>query len=228
MVCQPTVFVIDDDAAVRDSLRCLIGSAGFGVQTHRTAQDFLDTYDSSIPGCLLVDIHLPGMSGFELQDHIAREEPAPPIIVITGHGDVPSAVRALKHGAMDFIEKPFDDRVLLDRVREAIALDARNRSEHMQRCVLLNRARRLTRREREVMNLVVRGLPNKAIASRLFVSQKTVEAHRASAMRKMEAHSLPELVRFAEIVGRDGGAALPPAADRTADQQTDETCPGTP
>ena len=200
MAAEPTVFVVDDDKSVRDFLRALIESVGIRVETYSTANEFLEGYDSAKPGCLLVDVRLPGMSGIDLQQRLKAMKIMIPVILITGFGDVEMAVDAMKRGAFDFFEKPFDSQTVLNRVREAIALEVKNREEHARRAVVMERSKRLTPREREVMNMVVNGLANKAVAAQLRVSQKTVEAHRASAMHKMEASSLPELVRFAEIV----------------------------
>ena len=197
---KPTVFVVDDDEAVRNFLRALIESVGTPVETYRTAAEFLNAFDLTKPGCLVVDVRLPGMTGVDLQDRLRRMNATLPVIVITGFGEVAVAVEAMKRGAFDFFEKPFDSAAVLQRIQEAIELDARSREKQDRRTLIVERAKRLTPRERQVMNMVVSGLPNKAVAARLNVSPKTVEAHRANAMRKMEASSLPELVRLAEIV----------------------------
>ena len=200
MTVAPTVFVVDDDETVRNFMRMLIQPTGIRMEAHSTADEFLDVYDSSRPGCLVVDVRLPGMSGIELYDRLRTMKSEIPVIVITGYGDVGMAVQAMKRGAFDFFQKPFDGQTVLQRVREALKLDASRREERARRKVIVERAKRLTPREREVMGMVVSGLPNKTVAVRLQVSQKTVEAHRASAMRKMEASSLPDLVRYAEMV----------------------------
>ena len=197
---KATVFVVDDDAAVRESLQWLIGSVGLGVQVHASAQDFLDHYDPTVPGCLLLDVRLPGMSGLELQDSLLMRELSIPVIMMTGYGEIASAVRAIKHGALDYILKPFQDQVLLDRIHEAIELDARKRERERHRAELVARLKKLSPRERDVMRLVVEGRPNKSIAAEMHLSIKTIEAHRANAMRKMEADSLAHLVRMSRTI----------------------------
>ena len=229
MRSEPTVFVVDDDDDVRDSLRWLIESAGYHVETHATPQAFLAAYQSGAPGCVVVDLRMPGMSGIDLQEKLSVNQPSIPVIVITAFGDVATAVRAMKSGAVDFLEKPFNNQALVARIRDAVALDADRRSAHEGRAKVMACAARLTRREREVMDLVVRGLPNKAIAAQLHISQKTVEAHRASTMKKMEAQSLPDLVRFAEMVAESGAASTaPPQApvQKTAKPADDNRIPG--
>jgi RNA polymerase sigma factor (sigma-70 family) len=192
----PTVFVVDDDLAIRQSLHWLIASAGWPVETYASAQEFLDSYQAGRPGCLVLDVRMAGLSGLELQDRLAAQEVCLPIIIITGHGDVPMAVRALKAGALDFLEKPFPDQVLLDRIRQALEQDARARDAWARQQELRARLARLTPREREVMDLVVAGKPNKVIAAQLGVSDKTVEAHRAKLMEKMQADNVADLVRL--------------------------------
>ncbi len=199
MGSEPVVFVVDDDAAVRKSLRFLIESVGLAVRTFDSAQSFLDACAERPAGCLVLDVRMPGMSGLELQDVLAKLDIQLPIIIITGHGEVPMAVKAIQAGAMDFIEKPFSDQVLLDRIQKAIARDRLDRQERARRDEVLRLAARLTPREREVMALVVAGLPNKQIAARLGLSQKTIEVHRAHVMSKMETESLPDLVREAQL-----------------------------
>jgi len=193
---EPTVFIVDDDEAVRDSLQWLMRSVGLTVETFPSAHDFLTRYQPDRPGCLVLDIRMPGMSGLDLQEQLADEGVQIPVIFITGHGDVPIAVRALKAGAIDFIEKPFKDQALLDSVQRAIALDEEQRVEHGVQADISARLQRLTPREREVMEMVVAGKANKVIAIDLGVTQKTVEAHRAKVMEKMEARSLSELVKM--------------------------------
>lgn len=201
---EPTVFVVDDDTAVRESLQWLIGSVGLAVQTYASAQDFLDHYDPGTPGCLLLDVRLPGMSGLDLQDSLLMRQLTIPVIMMTGYGEIASAVRAMKQGALDYILKPFQDQLLLDRIHEAIELDTRNRERESRRADLLARFKRLTPREREVMGHVVAGQANKMIAAEMHLSIKTVEAHRASTMRKMEADSLADLVRMSRTVSGVG------------------------
>ena len=196
---KATVFVVDDDEAVRNSLRWLIESVGVKVETYESAQAFLRAYRPKRAGCLVVDVRMPGMSGLELQDWLVMQGINLPVIVITGHGDVPMAVRAMKTGAVDFIEKPFNDQLLLDRIQSAVEQDIQRRHDNAERTEIEARLAQLTPREREVMNMVVAGDSNKMIATTLGVSKKTVEAHRAKVMEKMEAESLAELVRMALI-----------------------------
>ncbi|MCH7885971.1 MAG: response regulator transcription factor [Planctomycetes bacterium] len=198
MESKPTVFVVDDDSAVRHSLRWLLESAGLLVETFETAQAFLQAYHPERPGCLVLDVRMPGLSGLDLQDQLQAQHITLPIIIITGHGDVPMAIRALKGGAIDFIEKPFSEQLLLDRIHQGIALDAKQRIKHAQHTVIQEKIDRLTPREREVMGFVVDGKANKQIAALLERSQKTIEIHRANFMRKMEVDSLAELVRIVQ------------------------------
>ena len=191
-----TVFIVDDDAAVRDSLGFLMESVGLKCETFASSQDFLSAYTPHQLGCLVSDIRMPGMSGLDLQRELqARHDPIP-MIFITGHGDVPMAVEAMRQGAMGFLQKPFRDQELLDQVHVALAHD---RSEHdriMARRGFEERLSTLTAREKDVMELVVQGLPNKSIATNLNVSHRTVEIHRARVMEKMGARSVAELVRM--------------------------------
>ena len=194
---MPTVFVVDDDAALRESLRWLIESVGLRVATYDSARSFLAEYDPARPGCLVLDIRMPGESGLELQEKLRERGSDIPIIVITAYAEVPMAVRAFKAGAVDFIEKPFSDQVLLDRIQQAVEKDRQGRHEMEKREKLLVRVDRLTPREREVLQLIVAGKPSKVIAADLGVSQKTIEVHRSRIMAKMEANSLASLVRIA-------------------------------
>ncbi len=200
---EPTVFVVDDDAAVRDSLRWLAQSVGLAVQTFARAEDFLNEYDPATPGCLLLDVRMPGMSGLSLQDELAVRHATLPVIILTGYGEVATAVRALKTGAVDFIEKPFSDEVLLDRVRQALLQDKHTRQARAWHAEVQERYARLTPRERAVLDLVVAGRANKVIAGDLGLSAKTVEVHRANVMRKMEAQSVAELVRLSLLLERN-------------------------
>ncbi|GAB4347076.1 MAG: response regulator transcription factor [Gammaproteobacteria bacterium] len=194
---KPVVFVVDDDEAARDSLCWLVRSVGLEVETAGSAQDFLDRLDPEQPGCLVLDIRMPGMSGLELLSKLGEMGVNLPVIIITGHGDVPMAVRALKAGATDFIEKPFNDQVILDCIQNAIQKDAEQREALVRQRMLEERYKTLTPRERDVMAGVVDGLSNKEISRELDISVKTVEAHRARIMEKMKADSLSQLVKMA-------------------------------
>jgi len=201
MSADPVVFVVDDDQAIRSSLEWLIESVGLGVETYATADEFMHSYYPGRAGCLLLDVRMPGMSGLELQEHFAKNDIHIPIIIITGHGDVHMAVRAMKAGAIDFIEKPFNDELLLQSIRNALAADKKQREVQTQRAEIAARLAHLTPREHEVMEMVTDGRSNKEIALGLGVSAKTVEAHRARVMEKMEASSLAELVRMVMAAG---------------------------
>lgn len=196
MPSDSIVFVVDDDAAVLDSLRFLIESVGLRVRTFSSADEFLAAYTPDQPGCLVLDIRMPGMSGLELQEQLAKRGYTLPVIIITAHGDVPSAVRAMHAGAVDFVSKPFNAQSLLDRVHQALAKDAQTRRDAAVRAAIAAKVALLTPREREVMDLVVSGMSNKGIAAQLQLSAKTVETHRARVMEKMEAGSVAELVRM--------------------------------
>ena len=193
---QPTVYIVDDDQATRKSLRWLIETLGVSVQTFPSGPSFLESYDPSQPGCLVLDVMMAGMSGLDVQKELKARNIEIPVIVLTGYGDVPTAVRALKNGAVEFLEKPFDGEVLLDQVRRAIEVDSRRRGECEAANVVRNRLLRLTPRERQILQLVVDGLSSKEIAGQLDVSFKTVEAHRAKIMRKMEADGVAQLVKM--------------------------------
>lgn len=203
MASEPTVFVVDDDPDLRAVLSNLIASVGLAVETFSSAQEFLDRYDPSRAGCLVLDVRMPGQSGLDLQRELARRDATLPVIIITGFAEVHLAVRALKGGAIDFIEKPFSNQVLLDRIEEAIRRDRQARQEKERRGRFAERLATLTPREREVMERVVAGKPNKVIATELGLSLKTVEGHRAHVMEKMQVDSLAELVRLA--VGAEPG-----------------------
>lgn len=202
-----TVFVVDDDEAVRESLVSLIRSAGLSVKTFDSAQQFLEqkrsnnATDVSAPSCLVLDVRMPGMSGLELQQHLAGIELELPIIFITGHGDVPTSVRAMKAGAIEFLTKPFDDQDLLKAIEQAIERDRRVRQQQAEMAELRGRYESLTPREQEVMGLVVNGLLNKQVAAELGISEVTVKIHRAQVMQKMRADSLATLVRVSEKLG---------------------------
>jgi FixJ family two-component response regulator len=193
---KPTVFIVDDDEPVRDSLKMLMRSVGLSAETFSGAAEFLEAYDPDRPGCLVLDIRMPGMSGMELQEKLNEIHAILPIIFITGHGDVPMAVKAIQYGAADFIQKPFRDQDLLDRINKAIEQDASNRAQLLETRDIEERLSNLTPREKEVLELIVDGRPNKVIAADLEVSQRTVEIHRARVMDKMRASSLAHLVRM--------------------------------
>ena len=193
---EPTVFVVDDDADLRQSLGWLLESVGLRFRSYATAEEFLGDYDPDESGCLLLDVRMPGLSGLDLQEELRRRGVPPPIIVMTGHARVPMAVRALKGGAIDFIKKPFSDQALLEHVRKAIDLDRRTRRVRMECSEFAERLTYLTPRERDVMNLVILGKPNKIIADDLGISAKTVEIHRGRVMEKLQVGSVAELVRL--------------------------------
>jgi RNA polymerase sigma factor (sigma-70 family) len=192
----PTVFIVDDDQAVRDSLQFLLESEDLRVETFESAELFLERYSIYQVGCLLLDIRMPGMSGLELQKELSKNNFALPIIIISGHGDIPVTVRAMRRGAMDFIEKPFNNDELLTRVKDALERDIDNQQKRMQNDAIRARLENLTPRERQVMKLVVKDNPNKFIASELGVTIKTIEFHRARVMEKMHADSLLHLVEM--------------------------------
>ena len=191
-----TVFVVDDDEAVRDSLRMLLKSVGLPVTLFASAQEFLAAYQADHPGCVILDIRMPGMSGLDLQRHLTLRGAIIPIVFITGHGDVPMAVDAMQHGAFDFLQKPFRDQDLIDRVQRAFDKDAASRRALAEVGRIRYHLESLTAREREVLALVTSGKANKVIAAELDVSPRTVAIHRARVMEKMEAPSLAALVRM--------------------------------
>ena len=193
---KPTVFIVDDDAAIRFAMEALMQSVNLDHEIFASADEFLDKISEQRPGCLVLDIRMPGLGGLELQEELIRRGNTLPIIFITGHGDVPMAVEAMQKGAVDFIQKPFRDQELLDRIREALATDQHRREEQQQHEEVASRLDKLTNREREVFDLVVTGKPNKVIAYELGVSQRTVEIHRARVMEKMQARSLADLVKM--------------------------------
>lgn len=193
---SPTVFVVDDDDAVRGSLRLLLKSVGLAAQPFGSAQDFLEHYSPDQPGCLVLDVRMPGMSGLELQQQLNVRGAVIPVIFITGHGDVPMAVEAMQHGAFDFLQKPFRDQDLIDRIQRALEKDRGYRQELRKREQIRERRDSLTPREQEVLELVTSGKANKVMAADLGVSQRTVEIHRARVMEKMGAASLAQLVRM--------------------------------
>jgi FixJ family two-component response regulator len=195
------VFVVDDDAPVRRALKRLIGSVGYQVELFGSAQEFLAARRPDVPSCLVLDIRLPGISGLDFQRHLAEANIRIPIIFITGHGDIPMTVRAMKAGAVEFLPKPFRDQDLLDAIHLALERDRTRRQEDAEIATLRQRLESLTPREREVLPRVVSGWLNKQIAAEIGTSETTVKVHRSQLMRKMRASSLAELVRMAERIG---------------------------
>lgn len=192
---MPTAFVVDDDEAIRTLWRWLMESNGIGVRTFANAAEFIAGYDAGAPGCLVLDLKLPGMSGLELQEYLVRSRIDIPIVIVTGHADVPTAVTALKSGAVDLIEKPFDYREVVSVVRKAFARDAENRGRRARDEHIRSRISSLTERERAVLQRVMEGKANKVIAGELDISIKTVEVHRSKVMEKMGVGSVAELVQ---------------------------------
>jgi two-component system response regulator FixJ len=205
-MADETVFVVDDDADARDSLCALLESAGVASEAHESARAFLSAYEPGRPGCLIADIRMPDMDGLELQEELNRRSAGLPVIVVTGHADVPLAVRAMKAGAVDLIEKPYDDELLLATVRRALVQAHGAREQHAAVEAAKARIASLSVRERQVLELLVAGQPNKIIAFELDISPRTVEIHRAHVMEKMEARSLSDLVRAAIAAGISGAA----------------------
>jgi len=193
---EPTVFVVDDDEPVRDAIGMLLDTVDLPHECYDSATAFLEDYATQRTGCLVLDIRMPGMSGLELQDHLQTENDPLPIIFITGHGDIPMAVEAMKKGALDFIRKPFRDQELLDRIQEALNHDAENRENHADLEAVRSRAGNLTPREKEVFERVAEGQANKVVAIDLEISERTVEIHRSQVMQKMEAKNLADLVKM--------------------------------
>jgi two-component system, LuxR family, response regulator FixJ len=212
---QPTVYIVDDDQATRKSLRWLVETLGATVQTYPSGASFLEDYDPTQTGCLVLDMMMAGMSGLDVQKALIDRKIEIPVIVLTGYGDVPTAVRALKNGAIEFLEKPFDGEVLLEQIRRALEMDGARRRERDAGEVVRQRLSRLTPRESEILALVVDGLSSKEIAAKLDVSFKTVEAHRAKIMRKMEASGVAQLVRMvvtSRTAGANSAASVPDGA----------------
>jgi FixJ family two-component response regulator len=197
----PSVFVVDDDPSVRKAIGRLMRSTGLEVSLHASAQGYLRGYDPNAPGCVVLDLKMPGSGGLALQDELIAVGGAPPIIFLTGHGDVPASVRAMKHGAVEFLSKPVDDRTLIDAVRNAFEKDRIDRINRAELAELRERLATLTARECEVLRHVVAGKANKVIAAELGTVEKTVKVHRARAIKKMKARSLAALVQIAVRVG---------------------------
>ncbi len=197
MMQEPTVFIVDDDPDMRDSLRWLMETVGLRAACFESAVEFLRDFDVGAAGCLVVDVRMPGMSGLDLLEALATRGECVPVIFITAHADVPMAIRALKSGAVEFIEKPFNRQSLLDRVQWAIREDVRRRALLADRAALEARFRRLTDKEREALELIKQGLPNKAIATHLDITPRAVEMRRSGLMKKLGARSLAELLRLA-------------------------------
>ena len=197
----PQVYVVDDDPALRDSLRCLLESVGLRALVFADTDAFLAAYQPDRPGCLLLDVHIPGRNDLNVQQRLHGHGIDVPVIIVTGHGDVAMAVTALKQGALDFIEKPFNEQLLLDCVHNALTEDVVRRRTRARRRELLRRLDTLTPREQDVLRRVVEGLSNREIAEVLSLSRKTVEVHRAKVMQKMEADTLSQLIRMAMAIG---------------------------
>ena len=197
---DPMVFVVDDDPGLRQSLARLIRSAGMEVKTFASPQELLDQGPPPSPGCLVLDVHLPGLNGLELQQELAARKINTPIIFITGQGDIPTSVKAMKSGAIDFLTKPFKASDLLAGIQEAFNKDRQFRTTQIEIDQIQDRLHSLTPREREVLNLVVTGMMNKQVAAELGVSEKTIKVHRSRVMRKMQVASIADLVRAAERV----------------------------
>ena len=192
---SPIVYIVDDDDEVRESLADLVDSVGLKAETFANAPAFLAAYSPEQVGCVVLDIRMPGMSGLDLQQELSERGSTLPIIFISGHGDIPMAVEAMRRGAVDFIEKPYRDQDLLDRINAAVEVGQKRQSDQAELAVIERRFETLTPREREVMELIVQGHANKVIAIDLGLSQRTVEVHRARVMEKMEVRSLAQLVR---------------------------------
>ena len=195
------VYIVEDDDAVRESLQLILESVGYATCCHASANAFLDAYEPELAGCLVLDIRMPGMNGMELQRKLNERNSMLPIIFVTGHGDVPMAVEAMQHGAVDFVQKPYREQELLEKIEHAIELDRESRLGLQERQAIRSRIESLTPRELDVLRLMVEGRANKVIAADLDISQRTVEIHRARVMEKLAAKSLAHLVRMVMAVG---------------------------
>ena len=198
---SPTIYIVDDDPAVRDALAFLVGSMGYGHCLCASAQELLRVLDTSRPACLVLDVRLPGMSGLELQRELAERKSSARIVFVSGHGDIPKAVRAIRLGAVDFLEKPFDDQVLLDRIGEALAASAEDLQRRAGEALVEKKLSGLTERERKVLRLVIAGKTSKTIALDLDISVKTVENHRHNIMTKADVTSVAQLIAWASAPG---------------------------
>jgi FixJ family two-component response regulator len=196
---RPTVYIVDDNQAVRDAVRWLVEQVGLSAKTFASAKDFLSSYGADLYGCIVLDVRMPGMSGIELQEQLARLSASIPVIIVTGHGDVPITVRAMKAGAFDFLQKPFNDQVLLDSIFAAVRKHEQITQRKEYESQTEERLAALTAREREILNLLRRGALSKEIAAKLNISIRTVEGHRAHIMSKMQARSIGQLF---DILGR--------------------------
>ncbi len=209
----PTIYIIDDDDGMRRALSLLLSTVGYQTESFASSDAFLQRFDPDRHGCLILDIRMPGMSGLELQQHLNKTGSMLPLIFITGHGDVPMAVQAMKEGAFEFIQKPFRDQDLLDRINHALKQDAENRAAVARRADVARRLESLTPRERQVLEMVVDGAANKVIAIDLSLSERTVEIHRAKVMEKMAARSVAHLVRL-QLSLTGASVKLPNSSDR--------------
>jgi len=198
----PTVFIVDDDPSIRESLSLLMSSAGYGVKTFTSAKEFLESErDTPGPACLVLDVKMPGISGIDLQKELASRNYTIPVIFITGHGDIPMSVQAMKRGAVDFLSKPFDDDELLDAVKQALLKDSQARADLNEQKHIMQRLDSLTPREHEILTFLITGMLNKQIAYELKISERTVKAHRKQVLDKMNITSIAELVRLTEKAG---------------------------
>jgi FixJ family two-component response regulator len=209
MMSDAVVYVVDDDAGVRRSLARLVRSVGLNVETFPSAKEFLEHKGKDRPACLVLDVRLPGLSGLELQTAMGQSQRTMPIIFITGRGNVPMSVRAMKEGALDFLQKPFDPQGLLDAVQRALVRSSRARAVDVERAAIEERLALLTPREREVLTLLVTGMLNKQIAAELGAAEKTIKVHRGRVMKKMQAESVADLVRMTQKAGLEMPGAHP-------------------